>query len=141
MGVGETACVVPEGQSQCCPLGRVALHAWAASFHAQEVLAALAISRWISSGSPLLGSCTRHSASCVHLGTQMPQPMQRAESTLATPSLVESAPNWQKSLHMPQPVQRLTSTWLTYPEEANIGVPCLQACIAPQQHAQQLQIA
>ncbi len=101
----------------------------------------MCISLWISSGSPLLTSRTNENASCGHLATQMPQPMQATVSTTARRWSTEIALNWQVSAQVPQPVHRSGSTLATYPEEANIGVPLFQACMALQQQAQQLQMA
>ena len=99
----------------------------------------MCISLWISSGSPLLTSRTNENASCGHLATQMPQPMQATVSTTARRWSTEIAPNWQVSVQVP--VHGSEFKLATYPEEANIGVPLFQACMAQQQQAQQLQMA
>jgi hypothetical protein len=51
------------------------------------------------------------------------------------------APNWQKPAHVPQPEHWASFTWLVKPEDASMGTPLCQACIAPQQQEQQLQMA
>jgi hypothetical protein len=55
--------------------------------------------------------------------------------------LSEIALNWQLSAHSPQPMHIVSSSWQTYPDEASMGVPRRCACMAPQQHEQQLQMA
>ena len=92
------------------------------------------------------GSRASEIAARAHFETHTPQPMHAPQSTTALISLWgeaarEIALNWQNSTHVPQPLQRSESTWLTYPEEANMGVPFRCAWIAPQQQLQQLQMA
>jgi hypothetical protein len=110
-------------------------------FQRLAVVAASAMSLWISSGYPLTGSRTSEMASCERRAKHTPQPMQAAASMRANPSSTEIAANWQTSAHEPQPAHRSLSTCATYPDDASMGVPFRRAFIAPQQHEQQLQMA
>lgn len=82
-------------------------------FGAGGIGRALAMSSRISSGAPRVGSRTSERASCAHLETHMPQPIHAEVSTATTPSPIESAPNWQKSVQLPQPTHLSAATRLT----------------------------
>ena len=52
-----------------------------------------------------------------------------------------AAPKGQDAVQLPHPRHRSQSTWATYPDEQSMGTPLRMACMAPQQHGQQLQMA
>lgn len=75
-----------------------------------------------------------------HVFTHTPHPIHAAWLTAAL-SLSDIAPNGHTRAHCPQPAQTAGFACATYPDAISIGVPERCASIAPQQHAQQLQMA